>query len=676
MEDERAMRKIMDFMRLISLGLVLVHLYYYCYGYFAEQHLTAEWVSGLLTRFSTKTAVFSAPFVTKLAAAVFLALSCLGTRGQKTEGQTGKPIVVYLLLGLVVFFGNGFLLELPYSAMVLTVLYAGSTAAGFLLLLKAGNLLGRLLKVNMLRDIFNSENETFPQEERKMENEYSVNLPTSYQLRQKRRTGWINIVNPFRGTVVYGTPGSGKSFAVINQFIKQHLAKGFAMYVYDYKFDDLSKIVYNELLKNRDKYEHPVRFYVINFDNPRKSHRCNPLLPSMMTDIVDAYESAATIMLNLNKKWIEKQGDFFVESPINFVAAIIWFLRLYQNGKYCTFPHLIEFLGRCYEEMFPILGSYPEIENYVRPFVSAFEGDAMEQLEGQIASARIPLSRLASPQLYWVMSGNDFTLDINNPAEPKVLCVGNNPEREVIYGAALGLYNARLVKLVNKKGKLKSSLIIDELPTIYFKGLDKLIATARSNRVSTCLGVQDKSQLDRDYGKAESTVIQNTIGNVIAGQVTGESAEALSKRFGRILQKRQSLSINSRDTSSSISTQLESMIPASRIAGLSQGSFVGAVADNFGEEINLKVFHARILVDVAKTKQEESTYEDIPDITSFLDPATGQDRTSEVIQENYKRIKADIAAIVTSELARIAADSSLKHLIRAKKPSPQPTHTP
>ncbi|MGI4735084.1 MAG: type IV secretory system conjugative DNA transfer family protein [Janthinobacterium lividum] len=414
------------------------------------------------------------------------------------------------------------------------------------------------------------------------------------------------------------------------------------------------------------RFTRPPQFYVINFDNPRKSHRCNPLLPSMMTDIVDAYEAAATIMLNLNKTWIQKQGDFFVESPINFVAAIIWFLKLYEDGKYCTFPHLIEFLGRKYEEMFPILGSYPEIENYVQPFVSAFEGDANEQLEGQIGSARIALSRLASPQLYWVMSGNDFTLDINNPDEPKVLCVGNNPDREVIYGAALGLYNARIVKLVNKKNKLKSSLIIDELPTIYFKGLDKLIATARSNKVSTCLGIQDKSQLDRDYGKAESTVIQNTLGNVVSGQVTGESAEALSKRFGRILQKRQSVSINSKDTSSSISTQLDSMIPASKISGLTQGTFVGAVADNFGEEISLKVFHGKILVDVSKTKEEESSYQPIPDIATFVNSVTGEDETDEVIRSNYKAIKSDIASLVASELGRISADPTLGHLTKTK----------
>ena len=227
-----------------------------------------------------------------------------------------------------------------------------------------------------------------------------------------------------------------------------------------------------------------------------------------MSDISDAYESAYTIMLNLNKTWVQKQGDFFVESPIILFAAIIWYLRIYKNGKFCTFPHAIELLNRRYEDVFPILTSYPELENYLSPFMDAWQGGAMEQLAGQIASAKIPLSRMISPQLYWVMSASEFTLDINNPEEPKILCVGNNPDRQNIYGAALGLYNSRIVKLINKKGQLKSSVIIDELPTIYFKGLDNLIATARSNKVAVCLGFQDFSQLVRDYGDKEAKVVR------------------------------------------------------------------------------------------------------------------------------------------------------------------------
>ena len=470
------------------------------------------------------------------------------------------------------------------------------------------------------------------------------------------------MVNPFRATLVLGTPGSGKSYCVINQFIKQQIAKGYALYCYDFKYPDLSTIVYNHLLQNRDKYAGDVRFYVINFDDPRRSHRCNPINPAFMSDIADAYESAYVILLNLNKTWIQKQGDFFVESPIILLAAIIWYLKIFDGGRYYTFPHAIELLNKPYSDVFTILTSYRELENYLSPFMDAWKGGAMEQLQGQIASAKIPLSRMISPSLYWIMSGDDFTLDINNPEQPKVLCVGNNPDRQNIYSAALGLYNSRIVKLVNKKGQLKSSIIIDELPTIYFRGIDNLIATARSNKVAVCLGFQDFSQLTRDYGEKEAKVIQNTVGNIFSGQVVGETAKNLSERFGKILQQRQSISINRQDTSTSINTQLDSLIPASKIANLSQGTFVGSVADNFGEEIEQKIFHARIIVDNEKVAAETRAYKKIPVINEFKD-ADGNDIMQQQIDRNYSRIKADVLQIIEDEMERIANDPDLKHLI-------------
>ena len=331
------------------------------------------------------------------------------------------------------------------------VLYTTTLTGGFFCLLASGLWISRLLKNNLLEDVFNRENESFMQETKLMENEYSVNLPTKFWYKGKEWKGWINVVNPFRASMILGTPGSGKSYAVVNNYIKQAIEKSYALYIYDFKFDDLSVIAYNHLIKYRHRYKIPPKFYVINFDNPRKSHRCNPLAPELMTDISDAYESSYTIMLNLNKSWVQKQGDFFVESPIVLFTAIIWFLKIYEGGKFCTFPHAIELLNKRYEDVFTILTSYPDLENYLSPFIDAWKGGASEQLQGQIASAKIPLSRLISPQLYWVMSGSDFTLDINNPKEPKVLCVGNNPDRISIYGAALGLYNSRIVKLINSR---------------------------------------------------------------------------------------------------------------------------------------------------------------------------------------------------------------------------------
>ncbi|MBU9009940.1 type IV secretory system conjugative DNA transfer family protein [Bacteroides thetaiotaomicron] len=554
------------------------------------------------------------------------------------------------------------MLSIDASSGVCAVLYTTTLVVGFFCLLASGLWISRLLKNNLLEDVFNTENESFMQETRLMENEYSINLPTKFWYRRKEWKGWINVVNPFRASMILGTPGSGKSYAVVNNYIKQAIEKSYALYIYDFKFDDLSVIAYNHLIKYRHRYKIPPKFYVINFDNPRKSHRCNPLAPELMTDISDAYESSYTIMLNLNKSWVQKQGDFFVESPIVLFTAIIWFLKIYEGGRFCTFPHAIELLNKRYEDVFTILTSYPELENYLSPFIDAWKGGASEQLQGQIASAKIPLSRLISPQLYWVMSGSDFTLDINNPKEPKVLCVGNNPDRISIYGAALGLYNSRIVKLINKKKQLKSCVIIDELPTIFFKGLDNLIATARSNKVAVVLGFQDFSQLKRDYGDKEAAVIMSTVGNVFSGQVVGETAKTLSERFGKILQKRESVSINRSDTSTSISTQLDSLIPASKISTLSQGMFVGAVADNFGEAIDQKIFHAQIVMDNEAVQKETAAYQPIPEISSFLDEE-GNDTMEQQIQTNYRQIKQNIVELVENELIRIENDPALKHLL-------------
>lgn len=660
-DDLRGLAKIMAFMRAVSILLVLMHLYWFCYGFFLERGWTLEVINKILGNFQRTAGLFSHTLYTKVFALILLALSCLGTKGVKNEKITWTKIYIALSIGFALFFLNTPLLNL--SPAIGTFLYILTISLGYIALLMAGVWMQRLLSNNMMNDVFNNENESFQQEIKLMENEYSVNLPTKFYYKNKWNDGWINVVNPFRATTVLGTPGSGKSYAIINNYIKQQIEKGFSMYIYDFKFDDLSTIAYNHLLNHSDKYKVPPKFYVINFDDPKRSHRCNPLNPDFMTDISDAYEAAYTIMLNLNRSWIQKQGDFFVESPIILLAAIIWFLKIYEEGKYCTFPHAIELLNKKYADVFTILTSYPELENYLSPFMDAWQGGAQDQLQGQIASAKIPLSRMISPQLYWVMTGDDFSLDINNPKEPKILCVGNNPDRQNIYSAALGLYNSRIVKLINKKGQLKSSVIIDELPTIYFRGLDNLIATARSNKVAVCLGFQDFSQLTRDYGDKESKVIQNTVGNIFSGQVVGETAKSLSERFGKVLQKRQSMTINRNDKSTSISTQLDSLIPASKISTLTQGMFVGAVSDNFDERIEQKIFHAEIVVDNKKVAAETKAYQKIPQILSFVDE-DGKDLMKKEIEANYRRIKRDIEQIITIEMERIKNDPDLLHLIQ------------
>ena len=664
-DDLRALGKIMDFLRAVSIILAIMNVYWYCYEAMHIWGVTIGVVDRFLINFNRTGGLFHSILYTKLFSLLLLALSCLGTKGVKAEKMSWNRIWTVLAVGFFLFFLNWWILLLPISYLGNATLYIFTMTAGYICLLMGGLWMSRLLKHNLMEDVFNNENESFMQETKLMVNEYSVNLPTRFYYKKKWNKGWINVVNPFRASMVLGTPGSGKSYAIVNNYIKQQIEKGFAMYIYDYKFPDLSEIAYNHLLHHLDAYKVKPQFYVINFDDPRKSHRCNPINPAFMTDISDAYESAYTIMLNLNRSWIQKQGDFFVESPIILLAAIIWFLKIYEKGKYCTFPHAIEFLNRPYAQIFPILTSYDELANYLSPFMDAWEGGAQDQLQGQIASAKIPLSRMISPALYWVMTGDDFSLDINNPKEPKVLVVGNNPDRQNIYSAALGLYNSRIVKLINKKKQLKSSVIIDELPTIYFRGLDNLIATARSNKVAVCLGFQDFSQLTRDYGDKESKVIQNTVGNVFSGQVVGETAKTLSERFGKVLQQRQSMTINRNDKSTSISTQMDSLIPASKISNLTQGIFVGAVSDNFDERIDQKIFHAEIVVDSVKVSAEMKAYQPIPVIVEFKNE-DGSDNLKETIEANYRKVKQEILTLVDSEIQRIKNTHALSHLIPDK----------
>lgn len=665
-DNQDGLKKVLDFSRAIGILFYLLNIYWFCHTFFEGILPTAfrENTYAFLGMMDQKLHLFSSVYITLAIALFFIGLYGWAERGKKEDkiemnpfiaplcgilektgivdrGENGrvreendngktvekiKPvreegwcIIVWGII-LILFSPVMLLIGLPVVKISTYILVSG---LGILYFIFGGNYIHKVSR--SFEETDSESEESFKQNEELIENEYSVNLKTEYKLKGKVREGWINVVNPFRATSVLGTPGSGKSYAVINEFIRQHMKKNFTMYCYDFKFPDLSTIVYNHMKWNEEQFKNRYgirpKFCVINFDDPRKSLRCNPIDPRFMNDITDAYDSAYTIMLNLNKSWAQKQGDFFVESPINYLTASIWYLKETEGGKYCTLPHVIEWINSKYGDCIPLMSMNPSLVNYMSAFMEAWEGGAQDQLQGQIASVRIPLSRISSPQLYWVMTGNDFSLDLNNPDEPKVLCVGNNPEKKDIYATALGLYNGRIVKVINKKGKHPISLIVDELPTIYFRGLDNLIATARSNKVSICLGYQDFTQLIRDYGEKEAKAIINTIGNIFCGQVTGDTANQLEKRFGKNRQRRKSQSYSSSGVSTSISEQNDTMIPASKISTLTQGTFVGAVADNVGEEINEKIFNAKIIIDHEKVKAEEKAFQPLPTFYNFDSPA-------------------------------------------------------
>lgn len=654
-ENDQAMRKILDMTRLISIAVLAIHFYKECYGAFAMWH----WVTPLTDRILNNivhTGLFSSFHKSKMIALGFLVIALIGVKGRKDEKQNFKTAFIYLLTGLLFFFISYFILSIREKIMTLALGYMALTSLGYLLFLSGGTMLSRIIRDRLTNDIFNRDNETFPQEERLIENEYSVNLPAQYLLRGKIKNSYINFINMFRALLVLGSPGSGKSYFIIRHVITQHIRKGFAMFVYDFKMPDLAVIAYNTWLKYKDDYKIVPKFYSINFDDLSRSSRCNPLEPSTMLDLTDAVESARTILLGLNREWIKRQGDFFVESPINFLTAIIWYLRKYRNGEFCTLPHVIELMQVDYDNLFTILRTQKEIDVLINPFISAYQRDAVEQLEGQIASAKITMARISSPNLYYVLSGNEFTLDINNPEEPKIVCMGNNPQKIQIYGAVLSLFTNRLLKIINQKNKLKCSLVFDEFPTLT-TDIIPTIATGRSNLISTCLGIQDASQLRKDYGREQADVIMNIVGNIASGQVSGDTAKQLSERIGRIMQDRESLSINRSDTSISKSKQLEAAVPPSRIASLSSGEFVGTVADNPDCKIDLKAFHCEVINDHEALNKEIKAYHEIPTVRK-IDQA--------IVMRNYEQVKLDVQEIIHSEIERLLNDPTLMHLVIRK----------
>ena len=589
-------------MTLVGCLLVIVNLYYYVHPLLFQHGLTAE-IADLIVNKLRSGGVFVTPYRTKLIGMGLIAAGLVTQTGKGSNVGWATVIVAAVLgAGLYLF---------PYYT---SLLYLVTTCVGALVFGWSIATAGR--KFSAFNEAINDRNETFDQCRVKIPTDDSINIPMRFQYRYRWRKGWINVINPFRATMVLGTPGSGKSFSVYGPFIEQMIAKGYSMFVYDYKFPDLTEVVYNEYIANIDKYDVVPEFCVINFNDPTRSLRCNPLNPDYIKDPADTTEIADLVMLNVNKAAVEKE-DFFTLSAKVYLDALIWFLKIYEDGRYCTFPHVIELMAQDYKKVFSILSRYPELAAKIKPFSNALEGGAQDQLQGQIASAQIPLNKFVSPSLYWVLTGDDFTLDINDPKHPKILCVGNDPDRQAIYGTTLALFTSRMFKLINHKGKRKCGVLLDELPTIFLKGLDNLIATARSNLVAIVLGAQDKSQLKRDYGEKESEVIFNTVGNIFAGQVNGKTAEDLSKSFGKEFRKRESQTRGIEQDSVNISFQHEELLPLSTIETLSQGVFFGKVADNNDSKIEEKFFCGEIQRNLKLLKKKKKIWQRVPKFTDF-----------------------------------------------------------
>lgn len=572
------------------------------------------------------TGLFEFFFKPHLLALAFALIYALGTKGMKSDTITIGRTLLYLLLGLGLYFGSFFVLVLPDKIGMMG--YGITLSIGYLLLLTGVLHIRRIIHHNLMKDQFNKQNQLFKQERRKIENPYSVNIKTG--------NGWLNVVNPFRATMVLGTPGSGKSYTIVEEFIKQHIQKGFSMLVYDFKYPDLSQVAYNYLLKYQANYARIPKVYLVNFNDPINSHRVNPIAPKLIQTQADALATAESLFLNINKEYI-KRKDFFTSSAVNLVAALIWFLRSFEGGKYCTIPHTISLLSLPDGELFSILEKQKDLKPLLSPFADALEKKAYQQLSGQTASARIPLSRLATKELYWILSGNDVELAINNPAHPALLFLANNPQTQKSYGAIFGLLASTITRIINKKQQLPLSLIIDELPTIYINGLDNLIATARSNKISTLLSFQDLAQLERDYGKEVANAIFNTVGNKITGAVVAETAKKVSEMIGRTIQQRGSLAYSRKGTTIGKTTTLDFLIPPETIAQLSQGEFCGVLSDTFEQQSEQKIFHSKVLADKS-------------DLTQFSIPVLnqmGEEEFNQVLLSNLERIDKEIEYLVS-----------------------------
>jgi hypothetical protein len=637
---------------IIGLTLVAFHAYYYCYRAFATWGLTHPIVDKLAIGLA-RSGLFRHRALSKLLALAALVVSAVGT---KTTAQVGsiKRLATVIAVGFILFFGSDVILLLNGQPETLTIFYLTTTLSGLVLLYNKVKAVASLIYWPKNTEIFNEYSESWPQEERLLKNPYSINLKARYKFRNQQRESYINLVDIFRGTLVMGTPGSGKTRYIFCQMIQQSLANGMALFVYDLKYDDLTRLTYNSFLNTPNSQTVTPQFFSVNFDDFSRSHRCNPLDPRSLDDISDATDCAKTILFALNKNWIGKQGDFFISSAIGFFTANIWFLRRYEDGKYCTLAHLLELIQTDYTKLFSILRSFPEIETLISSYISAFKNNVMEQLQGQIDSARIALSSLVSPNLYYLLSANDFTLDINNPLQPKIVCLGSNPQKQLIYSAVVSLYVSRMIKLVNRKGGQPCHLLFDEFSPFYASGMDLTIATARSNKVGVTIGIQDLSQLRKEYGRDQADALFNLPGNLISGQVTGDSARFVSERFGKILQKKSTVNTNSRDTGTSESQQLDLAMPASKISTLSSGEFVGITADTPIQKIKLKTFHAEIVIDEEAIENEEAAYLPLPEVRTV---------TPELVDLNFRQIKQEVRTMVEIRLAIMMKTPALSALI-------------
>jgi len=600
-----------------------------------------------------RVAIYHQLIYSKLATFCLICLVSIGTLAKKeTELDPKKHIVYPLCLGLLLFFGSlayrgrASPFILPYTTLF-DLLYILCSLCGAVLISLSMDNISKIIRSGLGKDKWNTEAESFLQPQKKVETPYSVNIPMLFYHERKVRPGWINICNVFRGTMVIGTPGSGKSFSVVNPFIRQLIAKEFAVCLYDFKFPDLGQIAYyHYLLARQNGKLKDFKFHVINLDDVSRSRRINPWRTDYIKTLADAAETAEALVEALKKG--DKSGgsdQFFTQSAINFLASCVYFMARYEGGKYSSLPHVLALLNRSYEEIFNALMSEGELKSLLSPFMTAYKAKAFDQLEGQVGTLKIFISRLATKETFWVFSGDDFNLKISSKEEPGILVLANDPNTQNINSACYSIIINRLVKLINSKGNLPSALIVDEIPTLFVHRIENLIATARSNKVAVLMGLQELPQFNQQYGKDTAATITSVVGTVLSGSVRNkETLEWLERLFGKSKQIGEGLSIDRNKISTSLNEKLEVLIPAGKIASLGSGEMVGMIAadaeEHYTGEFKTSAVNCRINLDMDAIKQEEKSYRSLP---SFYDFAGKKD---EKLRENFFRISQEIQVMV------------------------------
>ena len=656
MQEQQNQIKIYDFFQKMVYGVVTLD----CLILFF-QNAEIPVLSNILQSFA-KMGVFFPPINAKLSTLVLITLVAIGTRAKKKRDlDATKEIFLPISVGLIMIISSLALVwgagnpNLPY-----VVPYLNGYQLGYLLLSYAGTMItqkgadsiSKLMQTKMDKDRWNTEEESFDQNRELVETPTSVNIPYKFRYKKQTHQGWMNI-DPFRGSMVIGVPGSGKSFGVINPAIRQLVGKGFCLCIYDFKFPSLGEIAYyHHLLKKKTDPNYKHKFHVVNLDEVEYSRRVNPFKKEYINTLAQAQEMAESMVSALQKGGSSGGGgseQFFTQSAVNFLASTIYYFATYENGKYSDLPHILAFMNRSYEEIFDTLFTNEELVSLMSPFKSAYENKAFDQLEGQIGTIKIFLSRLATKESFWVFSGDEVQLKISDPENPSILILASNPRTQDINSALYSAVLNRVISQINDKGNLYSGLIADEFPTIYIHKIDNLVATARSNKVAVMLGLQEQPQLRQFYKKEVAETISAIMGNILSGAVRDKGTlDWLEKLFGKIKQKSYSESISNQGTNITISEKMDVMIPAGKIAGQRTGEMVGMVVqgeDNATEEFKTSAISGKINLDMKAIKHEEANYVKMPTYYSFKDSA-GNDRKNEILMTNFRRINKEVEMMI------------------------------